>query len=265
MVDANTVFLSIQIIIFLTFVACLLVGDTYITYMIFNSSSYSCEGFDNPSKTNTPIISIASPNASSSPASSSPTSSSPAKVKLVIPPSKITLLPPPKPILPPAPKLTARAKVALVPKLNNYSVCYNLTDTQIGFTKFKIILFWITFAAITLGALVLLYKAIGNNEVLFAILASCLIVLSVFILVGGIYTTQYVFYGENKNCIMPSTTATTTATATAKSTSGKAIEYCINLNDTKMSFAKMSVVFGWIYSIITIFSIGSFIFQANLG
>ena len=69
--------------------------------------------------------------------------------------------------------------------------------------------------------------------------------------------TQYGFAGGNKTCIMPTTKQSAPQV--------KSTEYCYNLNDTEMRFARISVVFGWMYTFAAIFIIGVFIWKANLG
>jgi len=54
-------------------------------------------------------------------------------------------------------------------------------------------------------------------------------------------------------------------TANASVPQIKSSEYCYNLNKTELNFAKISVVFGWIYSFVAIITIGLFIWEKNLG
>ena len=198
--DANTVFLILQLFFFLLFVAVIIFGDVYLTYMVFNSSSYTCENFINPT------IKGKSPDTTTI-----------------------------KPF---------------------YSVCYNLSSAQIGFAKFMTIMFWILFTVFTFSAIYLLYSYLDNNELIFIIAIAILIVMSVFILVGGIFLSQYVFTGESKNCFLPNTPLQTANTT---------IQYCYNMDNIKLSFSKIAVVFNWIYSIAIILGLGAFIYQANLG
>lgn len=207
--DANTVFLILQLLLFLLFVAVIIVGDVYLTYMVFNSSSYTCENFDNPTTTQKPVKETPSTTAA-------------------------------KPI---------------------HSPCYNLSTAQLGFARFMNIVFWILFAVVTLGSIYMLYSYLGDNEVLFIFAIAILITMSVFILVGGIFLTQYVFNGDSKNCYMPIPTVTGTATTKPASTTS---QYCYDMSDTKLTFAKIAVVFNWLYSIVTILTLGAFIYQANL-
>jgi hypothetical protein len=81
--------------------------------------------------------------------------------------------------------------------------------------------------------------------------------MSIFIIVGGAFMTQYGFLGDNKTCIMP--------TANASAPQIKSSEYCYNLNQTELNFAKIAVVFGWMYSFAAIITIGLFIWEKNFG
>ena len=204
--NANTIFLIIQLLIYFLFISCLLVGDTYLSYMIYNSNALTCEA---PTTTLQPT---------STAVSTITTASTPATI-----PSVAT---------------------------SQYSVCYNLTDAQLGFVRFKIVMFWILCLIMTAGTIYMFSKLYHNNEILFGIIIAITLIMTVFIIVGGVFMTQYAFAGGNKSCNV---------------STGKSNEYCYNLNDTELGFAKMSVVFGWLYSFSAIITIGLFIWVANLG
>ena len=179
--DANTIFLILQLFVFLSFVVVIIFGNIYLTYMVFNSSSYTCENFANPTiKEKSPVTTAI------------------------------------KPI---------------------YSVCYNLSSAQIGFAKVITIIFWILFTIFTFSAMYLLYSYLGDNELIFIIAISILIVISVFVLVGGIFLTQYVFTGESKNCYLPNTPLQSNNTTS---------QYCYNMNNIELFFSKIAVIFNWI-------------------
>jgi hypothetical protein len=164
--------------------------------MVFNSTSYVCEGFADPAPAESPTI---------------PTSS--------------------------------------------YSVCYPLTTPQIGFARFKAVMFWLLYIIMSGCGVYIVVKTIGGNPVLLSIAMAITLIMCILLLVGGVFMTQFAFNGSNKTCLIP--------TATPNAKQEKTDEYCYNLNDAELSFAKMSVVFGWIYTFAFIISTGLFIWQAN--
>jgi len=205
--DASTIFLIIHLLIFFLLISCLIVGDTYLTYMIFNASAYTCESFYN-----------------------------------------IPVAPPPPP---PPPAITFSTTIS------QYSSCYKLSDAQVGFARFKIIMFWVLFLCVTGALIYRLAKLYPRNQILFGIIIAITLIMSIFIIVGGAFMTQYGFLGDNKTCIMP--------TANASAPQIKSSEYCYNLNQTELNFAKIAVVFGWMYSFAAIITIGLFIWEKNFG
>jgi len=216
--NANTIFLIIQLLIFFLLISCLIVGDTYLTYMIFNSNSYTCEGFS--------IV------PSTTPPSTTPPSTT-------------------------APSTTAPSTTASSTTRSQYSVCYSLSDTQLGFARFKIIMFWILFLCMSVVATYMLVKLYPKNHIIFGIIIAITLIMSIIIMVGGVFMTQYGFSGNNKSCLMP------LANSAAPQT--KSNEYCYNLNDAELNFSKIAVIFGWIYTFALIITIGLFIWEANLG
>ena len=100
-------------------ISCLIVGDTYITYMIFNARSYTCEGFTDTT--------------------TAPTTAAPSTT------------------------------VAPIKQTSQYSSCYDITETQLGFVRFKIVVFWILFLCMTGGAMYMLAKLYSQNQILFGI------------------------------------------------------------------------------------------------
>ena len=91
-----------------------------------------------------------------------------------------------------------------------------------------------------------------NNQIVFGILIAITLIMSIIIIVGGAFMTQYGFTGGNKTCMMPNTQT-------------KSTEYCYNLNDIEIGFAKIAVIFGWLYSFVAIITIGLFLWEVNLG
>ena len=220
--DANTILLIIQLLIFFLLISSLIVGDTYLTYMIFNASAYTCESFDN-------ITNIV--NNTTTPA---PTTT------------------------PAATTIQAATTTALLTKsISQYSSCYKLSDAQLGFVRFKIIMFWVLFLCVSGALIYRLAKLYPQNQILFGIIIAITLIMSIFIIVGGVFMTQYGFTGGNKTCMMP--------TANASAPQIKSSEYCYNLNQTELNFAKIAVVFGWMYSFAAIITIGLFIWEKNLG
>ena len=118
-------------------------------------------------------------------------------------------------------------------------------------------MFWVLFLCVTGALIYRLAKLYTQNQILFGIIIAITLIMSIFIIVGGAFMTQYGFLGDNKTCIMP--------TANASAPQIKSSEYCYNLNQTELNFAKISVVFGWMYSFAAIITIGVFIWEKNLG
>ena len=219
--NANTIFLIIQLLIYFLFISCLLVGDTYLSYMIYNSNALTCEA---PTTTLQPTSTAASTTSTAASTTSTAASTTSTAASTTAPNSTVATY--------------------------NYSVCYDLTDAQLGFVRFKIVMFWILCFIMTAGAIYMFSKLYHNNEILFGIIIAITLIMTVFIIVGGVFMTQYAFAGGKKSCNV---------------STGKSNEYCYNLNDTELGFAKMSVVFGWLYSFSAIITIGLFIWEANLG
>jgi hypothetical protein len=283
----------LQVLIYLVLVACLLVGDTYLSYMIFNGSSSTCEGFTNPIITNIPtttslnleqLINAAqdaakaaqeaaklAADAAAQLAAKASDAASVAKIQAAAAdatraaqqaqdayqaalnaktPAEAQVAA--KAAADAAEFATAAYNKSLginPPVMNNYSLCYELTNTQLGFARFKMAVFWILYVIITC---VLIYGILKlfkyDYHVIFAIITTFTVILSVFILVGGAFMTKFVFNGDNKSCKNPSK-----------------VQYCYNMNDIELVFAKIATVFGWLYSIIGSFVIGMFIWEANFG
>ena len=81
------------------------------------------------------------------------------------------------------------------------------------------------------------------------IIIAITLIMSIFIIVGGAFMTQYGFTGGNKTCLISTAPQSKTA------------QYCFNLNETELNFAKIAVIFGWIYSFAAIITIGMFIYR----
>jgi len=194
--------------------------------MVFNSNTYTCESFGDTTTT-VPSTTVANTTVANTTAAST---TIPSKPIITSSPTHLT---------------------------SQYSVCYSLSDTQLGFARFKIIAFWVLFLFMTGAALYVLSKLYSNNHILFGILITITLLMSIIIIVGGVFMTQYGFTGGNKTCLMPTFSANTPQI--------KSTEYCYNMNDIELSFTKIAVVFGWLYSFAAIITIGLFLWEANLG
>lgn len=299
-VNVNKVIIIIQILLYLLLVSCLIVGDTYLLYMIFNSSSNTCEGFvDTPTPTPTPTLTPAptstlsavaqailaaqaaaqaaqaaaklAADAANEAAKKAADAAEQAKLQAIANDatkaaadaqqayqSALNAKTPEEAQA--AAKLAAQAAANASsaydraigkkpPVYNNYSTCYELTDTQLGFAKFKMVLFWVLYSVITIGIIYLIYRLFKYDyHVLFATIMTLTVILSVFILVGGVFMTRFVFYGGNKSC---------------KDSAGT--QFCYNLNDAETVFARLSTLFGVIYTLVGSFVVGMFIWEANFG
>ena len=169
--DTNIVKLVLILIVVLGLPACMMVGDVYLSRMIFNATSQTCQD-------------------------------------------------------------SADSKAA-----SQYSLCCDLTDIQLGFARFKMVMFWILFTLISISACATIYFINKRNPVVFTILMLIAVSMCVVILIGGIFMTQYVFNGGNKSCQTQAGTQTP--------------QYCYNMNEMELNLARISVAFGWIYTIIS--------------
>jgi len=239
--NANTIFLIIQLLIFCLFISCLIVGDTYLTYMVFNARTYMCEGFNNV-PTIVPTTAASTTTASTTAASTTAASTTTASTTTASTTAAATT-----------------AATTTLPSLSTsqYSTCYSLSAAQLGFVRFKIVMFWILFVCITGFAIYRISKLYSQNQILFSIIIAITIIMAIFIIVGGVFMTQYGFTGSNKTCQMPN--------ANISEPQIKKTEYCYNLNSVELDFAKMAVVFGWMYSFAAIITIGLFLWEKNFG
>ena len=212
--NAYFIFLITQILLYFLLISCFLVGDTFITYMIFNSQPLNCVLNEPFEITQNNTTTTANNTTTTAPKATDPTTTAPA--------------------------ITATSS----------SMCYSLTPTQLGFIRFKIVVFWILFVVITGFVVYKLFKKQHENILVLGLIIATLI-MSVFIIVGGAFLTQFGFTGQNKTCF-------DTGVKGSKST-----HYCFNLNQTELNFAKIPAVLGWLYSVIVIIFIGIMIYQTN--
>jgi hypothetical protein len=115
-------------------------------------------------------------------------------------------------------------------------------------------MFWILFVGFTIYAIYGLIRFKHHNELLMKIAIVITLLMSIFILVGGVFMSMYGFNGGNKTCM-----------TNPASPEDKTSIYCYNLNDTELGFARIAVVFGWLYSFAAIFTVGMFLWEANVG
>lgn len=278
--NANLIFIIIQILLYVLFAICLLVGDAYLTKMIFDSSSANCEEFTNTPNVKTSIAAaLASANlaslqaadaaataerlaqqaandATQAAAAAAAKEAAAAAEQAKKASEAAAAAKTPEEAQKAATDAAAAATVAKAaadkaagktpPVIKNYNICYDLTTTQLGFARFKMVIFWILYIAIAFGATYFIYKLYKYNDILFAIILSITLIMTVLVLVGGAFMSRYVFNGVNKQCFDPNIT-----------------KFCHDMNSAEIAFAKIAVVFGWFYSIAGIFTIGMFIWEAN--
>jgi len=229
--NAYFIFLITQILLYFLLISCFLVGDTFITYMIFNSQPLNCvlnepfEITENNTTTTDPKATDPATTVNNTTTTANNTTTT-------------------------APKATDPTTTAPAITATSSSMCYSLTPTQLGFIRFKIVVFWILFVVITGFVVYKLFKKQHENILVLGLIIATLI-MSVFIIVGGAFLTQFGFTGQNKTCF-------DTGVKGSKST-----HYCFNLNQTELNFAKIPAVLGWLYSVIVIIFIGIMIYQTN--
>lgn len=189
--DYNKVLLVFLILLTLTLISALLVGDYYLTQISFSSTGLLCENFDNTTapavmQTTTPTILQSTLSATQS-------------------------------------QLQPKAVMA-IPN----SACIKLDKLQIGFARFKIVLFWVMFVAMV-AFLVYALMNVGNQN-LMIVLSVLGLPLVISILVGGIFLTLFVFNAKFKKCVNDE-------------------YYCYDLDETQIGFARLTSIFNWLYTV----------------
>jgi hypothetical protein len=259
--DANRIFLIIQLLLFLLLLSSLITGDVYLTYMIFNAKSYACEGFENVITTQAASTLAATTQAASTLAATTQAATTlaattqaattlAATTQAATTQAATTQAATTIAATTQAATTTAALKQAPAAGTKQYPSCYPLSKTELGFARFKVVMFWLLFTGISLAAMFFIKKKLGNNGIVFGIAISATFIMCIFILVGGIFMTQYAFIGDNKSCLTGG---------------GKSTQHCYNLNNVEIEFAKISVIFGWLYTFIAIAGIGLYIWDANVG
>jgi hypothetical protein len=121
---------------------------------------------------------------------------------------------------------SATTTMAPTKKLIRNNTCIDLNTTQMGFARFRIAMYWIIFILLTglcgYGSIAL--ASYGWLGMLFIFIG---LVLWIFLFVGGIFLSQFVFQASTKNC-------------------NNSNYYCYDLNNAQIVFAKMASIFSFI-------------------
>jgi hypothetical protein len=101
--------------------------------------------------------------------------------------------------------------------------CAELDNVQLGFARFRLVIFWIMFIALSAG---LVYVGVGSMSFGTGgiILISLCLILWIFMLVGGIYLSKFAFESSSNKCNNTSV-------------------YCYDLNDAEIFFTKVTSIF----------------------
>jgi hypothetical protein len=170
----------------------MIAGDVFVSKIAFNTSAMDCDSFQDTSIT-TPAPTL----------SSAPTGT-----------------------LVPTGTVVPTGTSAPMKTLVRNNTCIDLDTTQMGFAKFRIAMYWITFILLTglcgYGGVAL--ASYGWLGMLFIFLG---LVLWIFLFVGGIFLSQFVFQASMKNC-------------------NNSSRYCYDLNNAKIFFAKITSIFSFI-------------------
>ena len=200
--NPNHILAIVLILILSTLFSCLIAGDVFLSKIAFSASPLICDSFDNantsPSETTLPSATTLS------------TIITQSTISMPSVPSVTTL------------QLHLQNNPFTVP--NN--ACINLSSTEIGFAKFRLIMFWIMFAVLTVLLGIAIVAIAYANIIASIILGTLGISLWVFMLVGGIYLSKFAFESTQKNCNNPSNMT----------------NYCYNLTNPQIFFAKLTSV-----------------------
>ena len=185
--NPNHILAIVSILILLTLFSCLIAGDVFLSKIAFSASPLICDSFDNATTL----------------------------------PSVTTL---------PSANIKQSINTTLQLQNNLFTVpndtCISLSSTEIGFAKFRLIMFWIMFAVLTV-LLGIAIVAIASANITATIIVGILgVSLWIFMLVGGIYLSKFAFESIQKNCNNPSNMS----------------NYCYNLTKPQLFFAKLTAV-----------------------
>lgn len=208
----NTLLAILVVLGVLALFSCMIVGDVFISKIAFNTSSEECESFaDLPSETTlAPTVAVSTIASSIS----EPTIASATVANATSTPSATT---------------TATA----IPSVLN-SHCANLDTVQLGFAKFRIIIFWIMFIILT-GVAGFYAKSLIIGPIGIAITALGFI-FWVFLFVGTIFLSQFIFQSSEKSCNNKS-------------------YYCYDFNDAKIFFSRITSIISFMSTFIITFFI----------
>jgi hypothetical protein len=115
------------------------------------------------------------------------------------------------------------------------NTCIDLDNTQLGFARFRIVIFWITFVLLTGVIAYILWTKyttiLKSRYLLLALIGGFTFWL--LILIGGAFLTQFAFNAVAKNC-------------------NNSSKYCYDLeNEHKINIARITSVFCFIFTIAT--------------
>jgi hypothetical protein len=122
------------------------------------------------------------------------------------------------------------------------NVCVKLNSAEIGFIKFRVILYWIVFALLTIAIkLVIFIFFVAPYLALLIVIIG--LPLWIFMLVGGIYITYFAFYSTEKQC-------------------NNSSYYCYNLSDSGILFSKISAILCYFVTLLTTSFMGYYLYKA---
>jgi hypothetical protein len=189
----------VVVLILLTLFSCMIAGDVFIAKIAFNSRPMNCETFIVDTQLSRSLFTDVIANVTA-----------PLTIAATAPLTIAATAP-----------LTIAATAPLTIGVN-HSTCAELDNVQLGFARFRIVIFWIMFAVLTILGVYLGIGSIAFGTI--GIILLCVgIILWVFMLVGGIFLSQFVFEASEKKC-------------------NNSTNYCYNLNDSQIFFAKLTSV-----------------------
>jgi hypothetical protein len=117
---------------------------------------------------------------------------------------------------------TTTTAAAVFAAKNKYKSCAELDNVQVGFAKFRIVMYWIMFIVLTIlgsyfGINILNFGTIGM------VILGLGIILWIFMLVGGVFLSQFSFEASEKKC-------------------NNNTNYCYDLNDAQIFFARLTSI-----------------------
>ena len=122
------------------------------------------------------------------------------------------------------------------------NMCVKLNSAEIGFIKFRVILYWIVFGLLTIAIKFVIFIFFVAPYIALLILLIGL-PLWIFMLVGGIYITNFAFYSTEKQC-------------------NNSSYYCYNLSGVGLLFAKISAILCYFVTLLTTLFMGYYLYKA---